>query len=297
MKILKERYPKGSFKGQHTDGRYMDGILYENLKIMAKNIAKDMTFMGVVSSSTLEVGTGKSTVVQQMAEAYTDLVNQYHGTNIEFKTENIVFRPKALIERAFKLPKYSCVILDEWEDAHFWSDLGVSLRQFFRKCRQLNLFIIIIIPNYFQLPMNYAISRSLFFMDVKFEGEFERGYFDFYSFNKKKDLYLKGKKTHNYGVVKADFSGRFLDGYAVPEREYRKAKHDDMIESEEREKDLTPAQIKVQMYKELRETLKELTIKDWARGFKVSERTISRWNAKDSVDIGNIPSKEADVSP
>jgi len=297
MKILKERYPKGSIKGQHTDGRYMDGILYDNLKLMAKNIARDMTFMGVISSSTLEVGTGKSTLVQQMAEAYTDLVNQYHGTNIEFKTENIVFRPKILIERAFKLPKYSCIILDEWEDAHFWSELGVSLRQFFRKCRQLNLFIIIIIPNYFQLPMNYAISRSLFFIDVKFEGEFERGYFNFYSFNKKKNLYLQGKKTHNYNVVKADFSGRFLDGYSVPEKEYRTAKYNDMIESEKREKDLTPRQIHVQMFQQLRKTMPELTIKDFSRGFMVSERTISRWIAKDFGAIEDIPNADTVVVP
>ena len=122
MKILKEKYPKGTIPGQRTDGRYMDGILYENLKIIAKTIARDMTFMGVISSSTLEVGTGKSTIVQQIAEAYTDLVNQYHGTNLEFKTKNIVFRPKALIERAFQLPKYSCAIIYEWEDAHFWYD-------------------------------------------------------------------------------------------------------------------------------------------------------------------------------
>jgi len=144
--------------------------------------------------------------------------------------------------------------------------------------------------------MNYAISRSLFFMDVKFEGEFERGYFNFYSFDKKKKLYLLGKKTHNYGVVKPDFPGRFLDGYAVPEKEYTRAKYKDMIESEEREKDLTPRQIRIKLFQELRETLPEITIKDWARGFKVAERTVSRWIAKDLGDIGDIPSVDIGVS-
>jgi hypothetical protein len=234
MKVLEWKYPVGSNPKQQTAGRFVDPALYENLKIAAKNITKDLTYLGICSSSTLEVGSGKSTFMTQIGEIYTDLVNEYHGTKLTFDMNNVVFRPKELIERAFKLPRYSFLLLDEWEDAHYWSELGVTLRQFFRKCRQLNLFIVIIIPNFFQLGINYAVSRSLFFIDVRFEGEFERGYYRFYNYNSKKNLYLYGKKNQDYNVTKPDIQGRFTGGYGVNEAEYRDAKYKDMIDSEER---------------------------------------------------------------
>ena len=59
MKILEDKYPKGSLKGQKSAGRYIDGYLYKNLEVMADAIVNDMTFMGVIFSSTFEVGTGK----------------------------------------------------------------------------------------------------------------------------------------------------------------------------------------------------------------------------------------------
>ena len=218
----------GSFKGQKSPGKYMCEYLHENLKVMAKAISKDMTFLGIIFSSTLEVGTGKSVLTTQIGEDWTEIVNEMYGLNIPFNVDNIVWRPKDLIDRSFHVPKYSCIILDEWEDSGYWSELGMTLRQFFRKCRQLNLFMLCIIPNWFQLPLSYAVSRSAFAIDVKFGDGFSRGHFDFYGFNNKKDLYIKGKKFHNYYVAKPNFFGNFTDGYGVDEVEYRKRKLEDM---------------------------------------------------------------------
>jgi len=75
------------------------------------------------------------------------------------------------MEIAPNLPKYSCIVLDEWDEKTYFDKLALALRQFFRKCRQLNLFMIIIIPDFFQLPKGYAISRSVFAIDVKFSGD------------------------------------------------------------------------------------------------------------------------------
>lgn len=236
MKVLKEKYPKGTLKYQKSDGRYIDGFLYENLNLMADKIVDDMTFMGVIFSSTLEVGTGKSVLATQIGEVWSDLIKQKHGIDLNWGLKNLVWRPKELIDRAFQIPKYSFLLLDEWEDAHYWSELGTTLRQFFRKCRQLNLFIMVIIPNWFQLPMSYAISRSIFAIDVKFGDGFERGYFDFYGFEAKKDLYVRGKKFHNYHAAKPDFDGIFNDGYGVNEAEYRRKKREDMEKWDEDEK-------------------------------------------------------------
>lgn len=290
MKILIDKYPMGSFAGQKTEGRYFDAILYDNLKVMAEVIVKDMTFLGVISSSTLENGTGKSTLATQIGEAWTEIMYNLHGIEIPFDMNQIVFKPEDLIDRAFKVPKYSMIMLDEWEDQHYWSKLGMSLRQFFRKCRQLNLFILIIIPNFFQLPINYAISRSIFFIDVRFEGKFERGYFRFYDFHKKKDLYLLGKKTQNYSVVEPNFSGRFTNGYGVNEKEYRAAKLKDMLESEEEEgeivdKDKIERALKAELFVRVYKNLGNISIKRLSEAFGIGERTAYRYFSLGDVAV------------
>ena len=208
--------------------------------------------------------------------------------------------PQDLIDKATgskgfkKLPKYSYVLLDEWEDSNYWSDLGVTLRQFFRKCRQLNLFIVCIIPNWFQLPLSYAVSRSLFAIDVKFNDNLDRGFFGFYNFPAKRFLYMNGKKQHNYKCNRPTFNGQFPDGYGVPEQEYRKAKLDDLIayEKENPEKK-TAAQkekdVKIQVMHNLLEKNPKFTNQQLGDICEVSERTIRRWK---EGGVGDMDSAE-----
>lgn len=297
MKILEEKYPKGTFKHQKSDGRFIDGYLYENIETLAKRIVDDMTFLGIVYSSTLEVGTGKSVLCTQMGETWSYLMKKIHNIDVPFTMNNIVFKPKDLIERAFKVPKYSFILLDEWEDAHYWSELGMSLRKFFRKCRQLNLFMMVIIPSFFQMPISYAVSRSVFAIDVKFEQDFQRGFFSFYSFNKKKELYIKGKKFYNYNVVRPDFDGRFFDGYGVDEETYRATKLRDMQEFDEDEQRPSKATIEKEVKAKIAYNVVNndtgMTTKILAQAYGCSERTIQQY-AKDYREgkIGGVPERE-----
>jgi DNA-binding XRE family transcriptional regulator len=276
-----DKYPKGTYKGQKSDGKYIDGYLYDNLKILAKRIVDDMTFMGVIFSSTLEVGTGKSVLATQIGEAWSEIMHDMHGIDLPFDINNVVWKPTNFIERAFELPKYSFILLDEWEDQTYWSELGKTLRQFFRKCRQLNLFMIVIIPNWFQLNMSYAIGRSAFAIDVKFEKDFQRGYFSFYSFAAKRELYIKGKKEHNYKVVRPTFNGMFVDGYGVNEQEYRTRKLKDMMEYDQ-DNEKIPVEIKVKMffYKRLKNKIK-FNQKEWSELLELSRVTLNHWEKED----------------
>lgn len=277
MKILLEKYPKGTFKGQKTDGRYIDGFVYHNLELLAERIVDDMTFLAITFSSTLEVGTGKSVFGTQMGEAWAEIMKKKHNIDVPFTQKNIVFRPTDLIKRAFEVPKYSFLLLDEWEGATYWSELGTTLRQFFQKCRQLNLFIMVIIPNWFQMNIQYAVSRSVFAVDIKFEGNFERGYGDFYSFRRKRDLYIKGKKFHDYHVVRPDFNFRFLNGYGVPEKEYRAAKLKDMLTYEQNNQIPTEREITIKLFKKLRENLPQVSVKDLSKAFGVTRQSTFKW--------------------
>lgn len=297
MKILLDKYPKGTLKKQQTDGKYIDKYLYENLEVLAKKIVDDMTFLGVIFSSTLEVGTGKSVVGTQIGEAWEEIMFNMHGIKLDYGIKNIVWRPKDLIERAFQVPKYSYILLDEWEDAHYWSELGMTLRTFFRKCRQLNLFIMIIIPNWFQLPLTYAVSRSAFAIDVKFEEGFTRGFFGFYSFINKRRLYIHGKRDYNYFVVRPDFNGKFVDGYGVGREEYLKAKREDLENYEV----VDPMKAKREVikrdvymtHKVLYDKLK-ITLIQRAELLGLSEKTIVNYNKE--FYLRNDPSKVSTVT-
>jgi len=278
MKILEERYPKGTLKGQVTDGRYIDGYLWQNIDVLGKNITRDMTYLVFICSSTLEVGTGKSVFAQQFAEAYLESVRQHHKVDNKLNMNNLVWRPAELIKKAFEIPRFSVIILDEWEDAHYWSKLGVSLRQFFRKCRQLNLLMICIIPNFFQLPINYAVSRSVALIDVRFEGEFQRGHFSFYNFDRKKSLYIFGKRNQDYRVTRANFSGRFVDGYVVDEEEYREAKYQDMLQEEEDQtKEITFDEYKKETFFKYKNRFPQLGMQTIVEVFGVNKRTGHQW--------------------
>jgi len=296
MKILEKRYPLGTLPKQKTDGRYISSTLNENLKILAKNITKDMTYLSIITSSTLEVGTGKSVLTQQIAEAYLEHVKQFHDIDNRLTMKNLVFRPKDIIERAFQVPKYSVVICDEWEDNHYFSELGKTLRQFFRKCRQLNLFIMIIIPNFFQLPMSYAVSRSVFLIDVKFTGEFNRGYFSFYNFQKKKKLYIHGKKNQDYDLLKPNFTGRFVDGYVVDEDEYRKSKLKDLEDQDglEKKPEFNKKHIENEIVFKLEKGLNNITNLQLLEALGWSERTY--YNRKKTYlnTLRGVPNTEAE---
>jgi len=297
VKYCIEKYPMGSWKGQRSPGRFMDGWLYKNLEMMADKIVDDMTFLGIIYSSTLEVGTGKSVMATQIGEAWTEIINKKHNLNLKYDVDNIVWRPKDLIEKAFdkdRFPKYSYILLDEWEDSTYWSELGMTLRQFFRKCRQLNLFIMCIIPNWFQLPMSYAVSRSVFAIDVKFNNNLDRGFFSFYNFLSKRMLYVNGKRQHNYHCCKFTFQGRFPDGYGVNENEYRKQKFEDMMKYEEESPiKLTKQQIEnrlnIQTLQNFLKIHPKASNEECSKIFGVALSTITRWKRGDVAELVGSP--------
>jgi len=294
VKYCIDKYPMGSWKGQRSPGRFMDGWLYKNLELMADKIVEDMTFLGIIYSSTLEVGTGKSVMATQIGEAWTEIINKKHNLNLTYDINNVVWRPKDLIERAFQVPKYSYILLDEWEDSTYWSELGMTLRQFFRKCRQLNLFIMCIIPNWFQLPLSYAVSRSIFAIDVKFNDKLDRGFFSFYNFPSKRMLYVLGKRNHNYHVCKFTFQGRFPDGYGVDENEYRNRKYEDMMKYEEetpikQTKQQIEYQQNLKRYDKYMELHPKASRKEVAELFEVSEHTVSQWKSMGVQELIGIP--------
>jgi len=280
MKVCEKNFPMGSFKGQKSPGFYMEGYLKANLDILAKKIADDQMFVILITGSG-KVRIGKSVLAQQVGKYLSDKINEFHKVKTSFTIKNITFKGDELQKKAFELPKYSVLDLDEGDDLveHYWSKLARDLRRFFRKAGQLNQFVILVLPDFFELPKAYAITRSTCLINVRFVGEFERGYFRFYNFERKKKLYLKGKKYADYSAVTSNFNGKFANVYTVPEQEYRTKKEKDLQEAEEKEVK-TPNQIiketKIDCFKKVYANI-QIKLKDLAVIFGISNKTGYNW--------------------
>lgn len=287
MKFAEDWFPLGSFKDQKTDGLYIDKTLADNLNILSERITDDMHFLGLICGHDA-VGNGKSTLAQHVGCYLTWKINQQHKLNNTFTQRNIVFKGEELTQRSFEMPRYSVLVLDEGDDltTHGMKELSVRLKRYFRKCRQLNQILLLILPSFFELPRFYALNRSHFLIDVKFYGKFERGVFSFYGMKSKKNLYLKGKKWWDYDSSKSDFDGRFVGCYSFyPDLEtnvatYKRYKYEDMSDDHElgkAQKKQTERDIKMKLFKRLRDKFKQITIKQLAEVFDITERTGNSW--------------------
>lgn len=291
VKVCPKDFPKGSLAGQQSDGFYMDGYIKENLDIMAERIVDDMQFVGVISGKGT-VRNGKSTFAQHQGYYFTHKVNELHKCKNKFDMENIVFKADDLIEKAFKLPKYSVLVLDEGDDltAQYYSKLAIKLRRFFRKCGQLNLFFLLLIPDFFELPRAYAVTRSTYLINVMFKGRFERGFFEFYSGEKKRELYYKGRRYGDYHCVKPNFNGRFPKPYLVDEKKYRDKKLKDMMNDEGEESTLIIREAEnMRVLNTIQQVSSDYNLKitqlQYAAYVKVAERTIRNYLKKSPREI------------
>ena len=172
-KVCPKDFPKGSFRYQESDGFYMESYLQDNLDILAEKIADDQMFVILITGSGA-VRVGKSVLAQQVGYYLSHKVNELHNVKTSFTTKNLTFKGEELQKKAMELPAFSVLDLDEGDDLveHYWSKLARDLRRFFRKAGQLNQFVILVLPDFFELPRAYAITRSTCLINVRFVGKF-----------------------------------------------------------------------------------------------------------------------------
>ena len=300
MKFAQKTFPKGTFPKQQKHGAYMNDYLASNLDTYAEKIADDMHFTLIIAGND-SVGNGKSTMATHVGCYLTWKANKEHKLKNTFKHENMVFKAKDLVETSFRLPKYSVIVLDEGDDLteHSMKTIAKELKKYFRKCRQLNQILILILPMFFELPRFYALGRSHCLINVKFKRKFERGHFDFYGPNKKKELYLKGKREWNYNVIQPDFSGQFFASYCffpnVNEevKLYKYQKFRDMIDDNGDELS-TKEQLKKQKinyFQRMHIYFPKLLIRDLCEALDISRKMGSEYlkEIKKNLKISRMP--------
>lgn len=208
---------------------YYSSTLKNNLDIAKRYVAKDWDMVGIVTG--IE-GVGKSVLAQQVG-AYWDP---------SLCVDRICFTADEFRDCVIKAKKQQCIILDEAHGSlssrSAMSKINKTLVSMMAEIRQKQLYILMVLPSFWELDRYVAVFRSRFLLECYSHG-FERGFFKFYSADKKKRVYMGGKKYYeNY--VKPDFIGRFCKGYYVDESEYRKKKSDSLrksFENKEKKKD------------------------------------------------------------
>jgi energy-coupling factor transporter ATP-binding protein EcfA2 len=163
-------------------------------------------------------GTGKSVFAMQLAKVL----------DADFNIDKIAFNADTFIKllKSKDRKKGDCILLDEaFSSANSRSSLSQINRAMMTvatEMRQLNLFIIMVLPTFFDLDKYFAIWRCETLFHVYYNKKGKRGQYIIFPFNKKKMLYIKGKKLYNYGLVKSPYPPcSFTKQYVVEEKDYR----------------------------------------------------------------------------
>lgn len=202
---------------------YMDGYMKNALDTAKKEIKKDWDMIFLYDGNE---GSGKS------AKALQDAF--YCDPTLDIT--RVVFTPNEFRKAIMEADKFQAVVYDEaytgLSSRATMSLINRTLIKMLAEIRQKNLFIFVVMPTFFDLDKYVALWRSRALVHVYCRNGFERGYFSFYNSDKKKNLYILGKKFYSYSKVKPNFIGRFTKGYILDEEEYRKKKKESLVERE-----------------------------------------------------------------
>lgn len=241
-------------------GYYMDEYLAINLMGIPKYLKRSYDVVGIFSGHG-KVRVGKSTLAQQVGffmawmiaggsmarEESTGkwFVATRPTKEVRFCIENnVVFTPDDLQTKARELyNKYGrnqVIVYDEGraglDSSAAMTAINKAMQDFFQECGQYGHVILIVLPNFFKLHEDYAISRSIFLIDVFTNKRMERGFFNFYNEAQKEALFINGKKKSGtmskYSGARPSFTGRFSPFLPLDKDTYEKAKQDAITQKE-----------------------------------------------------------------
>lgn len=238
----------------------MDGYLKKNLDKAKEVIKKDWDMVFAVDGME---GSGKSVLAMQCAY-YCDPT---------LTLDRIVFTADEFKTAIKKAKQYEAIIFDEafrgLTGKQTMSRINQSLVKMIAEIRQKNLFVFVVMPTFFDLEKYVALWRSRALIHVYTGDQFERGRFAFFNTDRKKTLYVLGKKFYSYGKAKANFFGKFTNKYPIDEEGYRKKKAK-VLSSTDEEEGISERLIKRYVIKKFC----ELEVEDQRKIKKVSIATL-----------------------
>jgi len=198
---------------------YMDAKLKQNLDFCKKIIRKNWDIIWIVDG---KEGCGKSLLSRQIASYVDPSFKGEEGLN------RIAFSPDEFKEAVLSAQKYQAVIFDEafrgLGSRSAMSTTNKTINEMLMEMRQRNLFVLLVLPSFFELDKYPAVHRSLGLIHVLKGKGWTRGTYRYFDSKRKKKMYLMGKKTYSY-CTKRNFRGRFVKEFdPVDEQEYENKK-------------------------------------------------------------------------
>lgn len=203
---------------EYTENPFIDSIVKSELdKVKERVLKKDRDYVAVYDG---EEGVGKSVLAMQ------------HARHLDpnFNLDHVVFTADDFIKiiKDSKTKKGTAIVLDETFNAAnsraSLTEINRSMIALATEMRQKNLFILLVLPSFFDLDRYFALWRSRALFHVYFTPDEDRHYIIFPK-DAKKLLYLSGKKTYNYNYPKSPFPpSKFFNQYVVDEDDYRAKK-------------------------------------------------------------------------
>jgi len=207
------------------DTLYFHELLIKNLDDV-KNavIKKGWDYLAIVSGIP---GVGKSTLAQQICKYLDPTFNA---------KERICFTgtgEKGFIERTTNGKLGQAFMLDESFESLNSRVSGSSeflkIINHLQLIRQKGLFMILCLPNFFDLSKGIAIFRASHLF-VVYSDSFQRGFFAAFGRDEKRRLYVKGNKFVDYNAEKPNFRGDFRQKWVVDKDLYDNLKVQHLID-------------------------------------------------------------------
>jgi hypothetical protein len=202
-----------------TVKHHIDGYLKSNLDIIKDSVLnKGWDYVAVVSGIP---GVGKSTLAQVICKYLDPTFNTKDRICFSGTGEN------GLMERTSNAELGQAFMLDESFEAMNTkvsrSGEFVRIMNHLQLIRQKGLFIILCLPNFFDLNKTIAIFRTSHLF-VVYHDKFKRGFFSGFGRDEKRMLYVKGNKFINYNCVMPNFRGNFTKEWIADQKLYDEIK-------------------------------------------------------------------------
>ncbi len=259
---------------------YLDGYLKSNLDLGVQQLKKDFDQVWFIDGAE---GSGKSDLAATCA-AYVNPDKTRHTL-----INRIVTDIEKAEEVLLKAGKFDAVVLDEsyggMSSTGAMTKINRILQRRFTEIRAKNLFVFILAPSFMDINRYFAIWRSKALLHV-YTKSADRGYAAFFNDEKKKRLYILGKKQfYNYGVVPSNFTFRFTKqmNKVIDKEEYDRKKADSSLTTRDADVDITNPELVRECWLKVQRNIPKidcppLTGEQTAALSELSRRSITRYN-------------------
>lgn len=206
---------------------YIDGLLKKSLDIAKERVIKrNWDYVCVISGIP---GSGKSTFARTIARYCCPW----------FDLSYVAFTDDEFIEITSNAPDFSAVILDEsfqsLNSKVIWTPEFLRIVNHIQIIRQKHLFIILCLPNFFDLSKGMAIFRASHLFVTYATEKGRRGRFLGFGRDAKRKLYIKGSKFMDYDCVRANITGKYtLNKNILSENLYEERKIQHLLEEQKK---------------------------------------------------------------